>query len=37
MELASNPSVQARMSGFSKHIDESKIKELATEPEAKPN
>jgi hypothetical protein len=35
MELASNASVQARMSGFSKHIDESKIKELATEPEAK--
>ena len=35
MELASNPSVQARMSGFSKHIDESKIKELGTEPDAK--
>jgi hypothetical protein len=35
MELASNPAVQAKMSGFSKHIDEGKIKELAAEPDAK--
>ncbi len=35
MELASSPSVQVRMSGFSKHIDESKIKELTAEPAAK--
>ena len=34
MELASNPAVQAKMAGFSKQIDEGKIKELTTEPEA---
>ena len=34
-ELMANSSVQARMAGFSKHIDESKIKELTAEPEAK--
>src|SRR5476649_707011 len=35
MELASNPLVQARMSGFSKHIDEAKLKELTAEPAVK--
>jgi hypothetical protein len=35
MELASNPDVQAKMSGFSKHIDEGKIKALTAEPDAK--
>jgi hypothetical protein len=36
MELATNPNVQARMSGMSKHIDAEKIKELTTEPDPKP-
>jgi hypothetical protein len=36
MELASSPDVQARMSGFAKHVDEQKIKDMATEPDAKP-
>jgi hypothetical protein len=35
MELASNPDVQARMSGFAKHIDNDKLKALATDPAAK--
>ena len=33
-ELASNPSVQARMTGAAKHIDVAKLKELTAEPEA---
>jgi hypothetical protein len=32
MELASSPSVQARLSGVKSHVDESKFKELTTEP-----
>ena len=35
MELASSPDVQARMSGFSKHIDIEQVKALAMEPAAK--
>ena len=36
MELASNPAVQASMSGFAKRLDEAKLKALTTEPIAKP-
>ncbi len=36
MELARNPDVQARMSGISKQIDESKIKALVEESAPKP-
>jgi len=35
MELASSPEVQARMTGFSKHIDVEKLKELSGEPAAR--
>jgi hypothetical protein len=33
-ELASNPEVQSRMAGMAKHIDEKKIKEMQSEPDA---
>ena len=32
MELASNPDVKAKMSGFAKHLDEARLKELQSEP-----
>jgi len=34
MELASSPEVQARMSGFAKHIDAERFKKLGSELDA---